>query len=43
LLPLVAILLPAASVRIAITFVAVVVGLLVTGWLSAQLGRAPKG
>ena len=43
LLPLVAILLPPASVRIAVAFVAVVVGLIATGWLSAQLGRAPKG
>ena len=38
-----AILLSPASVRIAIAFVAVILGLIVTGWLSAQLGRAPKG
>ena len=43
LLPLVAILLSPASVRIAVAFVAVILGLIVTGWLSAQLGRAPKG
>lgn len=41
-LPLVAILLPPASVRIAVAFVAVLVGLLATGWLSATLGGAPK-
>lgn len=40
--PLIAILVPPASVRIATTFVAVVAGLLTTGWLSAHLGRAPK-
>ena len=42
LVPLVAILVPPASVRIAVTFVAVLFGLLATGWLSAHLGRAPK-
>jgi VIT1/CCC1 family predicted Fe2+/Mn2+ transporter len=40
--PLIAILASPASVRIAITFVAVVVGLLATGWVSAYLGRSPK-
>lgn len=41
-LPLVAILLPPASIRVPVAFVAVVVGLLVTGWVSASLGEAPK-
>jgi VIT1/CCC1 family predicted Fe2+/Mn2+ transporter len=41
-LPLVAILLPPASVRIAIAFVAVLVGLIVTGIVSAQLGGSAK-
>ena len=41
-LPLVAILLPPASVRIPVAFVAVVVGLLLTGYFSASLGEAPK-
>ena len=40
--PLIAILIAPAPVRIAITFLAVIVGLLATGWLSAQLGRSPK-
>jgi VIT1/CCC1 family predicted Fe2+/Mn2+ transporter len=40
-LPLIAILVAPASVRILVTFVAVLVGLLVTGWLSARLGKAP--
>jgi VIT1/CCC1 family predicted Fe2+/Mn2+ transporter len=40
--PLVAILASPASMRIAITFLAVVIGLLATGWLSASLGRSPK-
>ena len=40
--PLIAILLPPASVRIPVAFMAVVVGLFVTGWVSAHLGRAPK-
>lgn len=40
--PLVAILAPPAPLRIAITFMAVVVGLLITGGLSSHLGRAPK-
>jgi VIT1/CCC1 family predicted Fe2+/Mn2+ transporter len=41
-LPLIAILVPPASVRIAVAFVAVVVALLVTGYVSAELGGAPK-
>lgn len=41
-LPLVAILLPPASLRIPVAFVAVLVGLLVTGLLSAHLGGSPK-
>jgi VIT1/CCC1 family predicted Fe2+/Mn2+ transporter len=40
-LPLVAILVSPASVRIAITVAAVVLGLAATGWLSAKLGRSP--
>jgi VIT1/CCC1 family predicted Fe2+/Mn2+ transporter len=42
ILPLAAIVVAPASARIAVTFVAVVVGLFATGWLSAHLGRAPK-
>ena len=42
IVPLIAILVPPASLRIAVTFIAVVVGLLITGWLSSHLGRAPK-
>jgi VIT1/CCC1 family predicted Fe2+/Mn2+ transporter len=38
----VAILVSAASVRIAVTFLAVLVGLLATGLVSARLGGAPK-
>jgi VIT1/CCC1 family predicted Fe2+/Mn2+ transporter len=41
-LPLLAILLVPASMRIAVTFAAVVVGLAATGWVSAHLGDAPK-
>jgi vacuolar iron transporter family protein len=41
-LPLVAILLPPPSVRIAIAFVAVLIGLSVTGVASAHLGGSPK-
>jgi vacuolar iron transporter family protein len=40
--PLVAILVAPAAIRIVMTFVAVMVGLLATGWLSAHLGRSPK-
>jgi VIT1/CCC1 family predicted Fe2+/Mn2+ transporter len=43
LLPLIAILLPPESARIAVAFVAVLVGLTVTGVPSARLGRAPVG
>lgn len=43
LLPLLAILLPPVSIRIAVAFVAVLVGLAVTGAVSARLGGAPKG
>ena len=39
--PLAAILLSPSSARIALAFVAVLFGLLATGWLSARLGRAP--
>ena len=42
MLPLVAILLPPASVRIAIAFAAVLIGLAVTGMLSAHLGGSSK-
>ncbi len=42
IVPLVAMLASPASERIAVTFLAVVVGLAATGWLSAHLGRAPK-
>ena len=41
-LPLVAILLPPASVRIPVTFVAVLVALFATGVLSAQFGGSPR-
>lgn len=41
--PLVAILLPPESVRIGVAFVAVLIGLGVTGLLSATLGGSPKG
>ena len=40
--PLIAILVPPAPLRIPATFFAVVVGLLATGWLSSHLGHAPK-
>lgn len=43
LLPLIAILWPPASVRIPVAFVAVVLGLIFTGYLSAQLGGSAKG
>lgn len=41
-LPLIAILVPPASARIVVAFVAVLIGLTATGLLSAQLGGAPK-
>ena len=40
LLPLIAILLPPASTRIAITVVAVLLALAITGWVAARLGGA---
>ncbi|EHB58407.1 protein of unknown function DUF125 transmembrane [Mycolicibacterium rhodesiae JS60] len=39
-LPLLAILLPPASIRVPITFVAVLLALTITGWISARLGGA---
>lgn len=42
-LPMLAILLPPPEWRIATTFLAVVVALAVTGWLSAWIGGAPRG
>ena len=42
LLPLIAILLPPASLRIPVTFIAVLVGLALTGAVSAHLGKSPK-
>ena len=42
-LPLLAILLPPPSVRIAVAFIAVLIGLTITGALSAQLGGSPRG
>lgn len=41
-LPLVAILVPPAGVRIVVAFVAVLLGLAITGWVSARLGSASK-
>ncbi|TFB73768.1 VIT family protein [Cryobacterium glaciale] len=41
-LPLLAVLLPPAEYRIGATFVAVLIALVVTGWLSAHLGSSPK-
>ncbi|MPZ82042.1 MAG: VIT family protein [Actinophytocola sp.] len=43
LLPLIAIALPPVSLRVSACAAAVVVGLVVTGWLSARLGNAPIG
>lgn len=40
-LPIVAIVLPPEAWRIGVAFVATLVGLVVTGWLSARLGKAP--
>jgi VIT1/CCC1 family predicted Fe2+/Mn2+ transporter len=42
LLPLIAILLPPESVRIPVAFIGVLVGLTITGALSAELGGSPK-
>ncbi|MEZ5589301.1 MAG: VIT family protein [Gammaproteobacteria bacterium] len=41
-LPLIAILLPPAELRIPVAFLAVLFGLAVTGWLSAYLGQSSK-
>ena len=43
LIPLVMILLPFGEHRVWIAAVAVVIGLLLTGWISAALGGAPRG
>jgi vacuolar iron transporter family protein len=43
LLSLLAILLPPVGIRIAVCFSAVLVGLALTGYLAARLGRAPTG
>ena len=43
ILPLLAILLPPPSIRVPITFVAVLFALAVTGWISARLGGAKPG
>lgn len=40
ILPLLAILLPPPSIRVPVTFVAVLIALAITGWLSARLGGA---
>ena len=41
-LPLAAILLPSIGTRVPITFVAVALALVLTGWLSARLGDADR-
>ena len=43
LIPLIMILLPFDGMRVAIAAIAVVIGLFLTGWLSAALGGAPRG
>ena len=43
LLPLVAVLLPPAAWRVPVTFVAVLLGLCLTGWVSARLGGSRPG
>jgi vacuolar iron transporter family protein len=43
LLPLIAVLLPSSPSRIPITFGTVVLALAGTGWVSARLGKAPRG
>jgi VIT1/CCC1 family predicted Fe2+/Mn2+ transporter len=40
ILPLLAILLPPPSIRVPVTFIAVLIALAITGWLSARLGGA---
>ena len=42
-LPMLAILLPPPEWRVATTFVAVIVALAITGWLSAWIGGSPRG
>lgn len=41
LLPLLAILLPPAEVRVPVTFITVIVALAATGWISAAIGQSP--
>ena len=41
LLPLLAVLLPPAEWRVPLTFASVLVALVITGWMSARLGKAP--
>lgn len=43
LLPLIMILLPFGEYRVLAAAVAVVIGLIATGWISAALGQAPRG
>ena len=43
LLPLLAILLPPESVRVPVTFVAVLLALGITGWIGAIIGGGPRG
>lgn len=43
LLPLLAILLPPADIRVPVTFVAVLLALALTGWVSAKIGGAKPG
>lgn len=43
MLPLIAILAPPVSVRVPVTFVAVLVALALTGWISSRLGGSPPG
>ena len=42
-LPMLAILLPPPEWRVATTFVAVIIALAITGWLSAWIGGSPRG
>jgi vacuolar iron transporter family protein len=41
-LPMLAILLPPPEWRIQTTFIAVIIALAITGWLSAWIGAAPR-
>ncbi|MGI8870900.1 MAG: VIT1/CCC1 transporter family protein [Mycobacteriales bacterium] len=43
ILPLIAILLPIGRVRVPLTFVVVLLALALTGWISATMGKAPRG